>query len=278
VLPDGYVGEQYPPTKLPVPTDTFFWGMPSNFRFPPGLKFDQTTGTISGTPTAENPDRGIFTVPYQFSVQIKSSCGTQNKNFVLSVNREATRQFKTLVQRSDALGLALRDSVIGGIAFALLLNPECALVPVCIEVMADFAAAFAASAIRGYLNAIDPPDPNFTVIAQPVDVNFALELSSFSGTLHEHDALLALLTNLGSQLGLQQALLISINRAQGAFAENDPVWETTQLHAAKVYALRLATKIDTFQSLREAFRNATQAENTGIPANNKVAVICVLEA
>jgi hypothetical protein len=89
------------------------------------------------------------------------------------------------------------------------------------------------------LLALDPPDPNFTAIAQPV-IPAVPQLTTASGlTQGAAAALNALFANVAQAIGLGEALYASINRADGAAEAGNLFWETRQLQAAAQYAGQL---------------------------------------
>jgi hypothetical protein len=96
------------------------------------------------------------------------------------------------------------------------------------------------------LLAKDPPDPNFTVIAQPITISlpqqpFALETG---WSQQEVDAVNVLLDNLQQSLALQKAIFISLNRADGALLARDAYWEGKQVEAAQGYFAQLRQLVD----------------------------------
>lgn len=105
----------------------------------------------------------------------------------------------------------------------------------------------------------DPPDPNFTVVAQPIILTLPRLTTDKGVTQAEADAFNALLTNEEQVIGYAKALLRSIERAQGAIDAGNIFWEKQQLDAVAVYQGKLATLLDEQPALLTNFVNALQA-------------------
>ncbi len=122
------------------------------------------------------------------------------------------------------------------------------------------------AALSVYYNKLarDPPDPNFTVIAQPDPPSLPLQQAEGPITQGAADAFNALQANQEQQIGLLRALLTSINRADGALQAGNAFWEDQQMQAAAGYALQLATFLDGEAALRAALLAALQA--SGFPS------------
>jgi hypothetical protein len=86
---------------------------------------------------------------------------------------------------------------------------------------------------------LDAPDSNFKVIAPPA---FAVlpNATNRSSYFAETEALFNFAAILDQEIGYENAMLTAINRAQGAFAANNPFWAAQQLHAASLYAFVLS--------------------------------------
>ncbi len=102
----------------------------------------------------------------------------------------------------------------------------------------------------------DPPDPNFTLIAQPSTYTFPLITADAGADPAVVDTLNAWLINLAQTVAYGQALVTSINRAQGAFESGDTTWETNQIQAAHQYALQLAALLKRQPPLRAQLASA----------------------
>jgi hypothetical protein len=123
--------------------------------------------------------------------------------------------------------------------------------------------AMAAMGLWRQHQASDPPDPNYTVIVDPVYP--VLPPVAGEGVPHEvAEAATALQTNIGMQVALTRALITTTNRAQGAGDAADAYWEGQQFHAAATYASQLATLAANAASLRATYRSAL--ETAGFPS------------
>jgi len=147
------------------------------------------------------------------------------------------------------------------VAAACLLAPDPSVSKACaIAAGLTSGLSWLLSAIYGRL-ALDPSDPNFTVIAVPVTPTLSQQpITAGDGiTQQEADALNALFTNLEQTIGLGRALQTSIDRAQGARDANDAFWESQQLAAAKNFAGQIANLSDQQPALLANLANALGA-------------------
>ena len=97
---------------------------------------------------------------------------------------------------------------------------------------------------------LDPPDTNYTVLAQAVASPIS-PLSAGSGiTQLAADAFNAWQTNLSLSAGFSSAWDTSINRAQGAAAASNAYWATAQMSAAVQFETELAAFLDQEPALR----------------------------
>ena len=119
-------------------------------------------------------------------------------------------------------------------------------------------AALRAQADRYHMLEDDPADPNFTVVAEPVTP--VLPGQPFPAgrgeTAQQVDALNALLANQEQQIGLVDALLTSINRAQGAFDAGNAAGIDLQNQAIVTYAGQLVDLLLAEPALRVAVQRA----------------------
>lgn len=105
---------------------------------------------------------------------------------------------------------------------------------------------------------LDPPDPNFILVSYPQPVQTLLSPPSSIQTQAEIDALSVFGKNSNQMVGLVQALVTAINRAQGASQAGDKFWETQQLNAASAFSIKLAALVDNDSSLRANLSSAFQ--------------------
>ncbi|MCG5057973.1 MAG: hypothetical protein KA714_08200 [Limnoraphis sp. WC205] len=113
--------------------------------------------------------------------------------------------------------------------------------------------------------AIDPPDPNFTTIVEPVTPSVSQQpfTAADLGSQQLADAANALIDNQTEWIGVADALLTSLYRADGAKAAGDQFWENQQEQAAQQYSLALGALTDPQSQLWANFFNAYQA--AGLP-------------
>lgn len=90
----------------------------------------------------------------------------------------------------------------------------------------------------------DPPDSNYAVIAFPEPPATSLVTPGSDVSQVEADAINSLAANQAQTIGLKRALLISMERAQGAAAAGNTEWVTRQSEAAKSYAAQLAVLLN----------------------------------
>jgi len=123
---------------------------------------------------------------------------------------------------------------------------------------ASAAAVLQAQADRFCKLAEDPSDPNFMVIAQPQTPTLPGQpFAPVKGESQaEVDALNAVLQNEEEQVGLADALLTTINRAQGAFDAGSAEWIDQQNQAAADYAGALMALMAAEPGLRAAAQGA----------------------
>lgn len=109
----------------------------------------------------------------------------------------------------------------------------------------------------------DPPDNNYTVIAQPITPTgptLAPANGEPASVLNSANALLQVMRE---EVGLQEAMLTSLNRASSAHAAGATAWETKQRSAALEYGLQLALDSETEVQARSTFIAAWNA--AGLP-------------
>lgn len=134
----------------------------------------------------------------------------------------------------------------------------------CEQAFAGLAAVYAAQAIYYEQLANDPPDPNYTVIALPVMSLAPTVTPDPDVPASITNAFNALFDNQKQAIGLEQAILTSINRASGAMAANDTVWQQRQTQAAASYLLQLSGIANKQVDLQAAMQSAWTG--AGFPA------------
>jgi hypothetical protein len=111
--------------------------------------------------------------------------------------------------------------------------------------------------------AFDPPDPNFSVIAEP-NPPTPPTITPEEGIAEPMAAALnAMLTNQADGIGLASALDTTLNRAQGATAAGDLAARARQLEAARRYAQSLTTVLAQAASLRSEAADRVRESEIG---------------
>ena len=83
-LPDGKVGEAYSQTLTATGTTPIKWSI-SGGALPDGLTLKETTGEISGTPTADGTAK--------FTVKAENSAGSDTKELSITITKDAPAEF-----------------------------------------------------------------------------------------------------------------------------------------------------------------------------------------
>jgi len=285
-LPDGIVEEQYPSTTLqasggvPFSDGTYRWTFDYVFPgyAPSGLIF-APSGTISGIPTQANLDFGDvlpgYLLPYEITATVTDSVGNQDeRQYSLSIADEPQIiQPKSLADRSTYAQQAITYTADAASLAFILFNPEteaaCDLVPACLPGIESLFNTYTGLATEYWALAVDPADHNYKVIASPVYPKPLTFTAKQGFTVSEITAATALFSNLSKQLGLANAMITSINRAQGAAAAGNMTWEATQLNFARSYAMQLSTFVSNQSTLTSTFVTALQAG--GFPSSQVTA-------
>ncbi len=120
--------------------------------------------------------------------------------------------------------------------------------------------ASAVSAIAGGI-ALDPSDPNYTVIVQPTFAKVSQQPLHAHGALDqaEANAFNALWTNEEAIIGYGNAIQVSVNRAQGAHDANDMINQNKQLQAAQQFAANMSSAINAEPGLYANLKSALNA-------------------
>ena len=94
-LPDGKVGEAYSQILTATGTEPITWSISG--ELPKGLTLKETTGEISGTPTAEGTA--------SFTVKAENSAGSDTKELSITITKAAPAEF-TISVKTDGNGTA----------------------------------------------------------------------------------------------------------------------------------------------------------------------------
>jgi hypothetical protein len=124
------------------------------------------------------------------------------------------------------------------------------------------------------LRVLDPSDPNFMVIAQPVFPSLSLLVIPPGATpaqVKAFNAFNALLRNQEQAIGFARACNTAINRAQGAFDAGNTFWEGQQVQALNTYTSQLnsllSAQIGLLSSLQSALLNIGGFPNLAVTPN-----------
>ena len=113
----------------------------------------------------------------------------------------------------------------------------------------------------GYMQIyLDPPDSNYTVIAQPTPFPVVHTTVQHSVSQAVANAINALADNKSEAIGYERAMITSIERAQGAAIAGNTDLATRQSNAAQLYASQFAQFANTEVTYDANLKNALQAE------------------
>jgi hypothetical protein len=116
--------------------------------------------------------------------------------------------------------------------------------------------------------AIDPPDSHFRLIARSRPPPVPRVVPGSRVNTAAAAALNPLFASYVSEIGLERAVLTSIERASGAARANQPVWRRRQLQAAHGYAARLSRTLRAQPRLLTSARAALAASSVPSVAVN----------
>ena len=202
---------------------------------PPGLDINSYTGAIYGLPIIDGSflfkitaiDSTAATSPPQglaMAIQpspYKSRCTAAEKEY-------DTLLGKDLMNRGKYLS---RSGFVCSKAF-----PEIA--PICLTATAFGWIDTVIGVVLRVEAALDPPDTNYTIIAQPTPLALALPSADPSWTpaqLAAYNSLKNVILTEEQLAGLVQASITSINRAEGAYEAGNTYWEQQQVAALNRY-------------------------------------------
>ena len=114
-LPDGKVGEAYSQTLTANGTTPIKWSISG--ALPDGLTLDETTGKISGTPTAAETA--------SFTVKAANSAGSDTKELSITITKDAPTEF-TISVKTDGNGTASAShaKAVAGTPITLTATPD----------------------------------------------------------------------------------------------------------------------------------------------------------
>ncbi len=187
-------------------------------------------------------------------------------------------QALTRDQKLKAAGIGVASGAIGaGMTTSSFTGFVCGpAAPLCIGLLEGGGVLLAAgNAWYGASKGIDPPDPNFTVIAQPMIPTLTPIVAQPGISPALAAALNALNTNSIKTIAFAQAAITSLNRAQGAANAGNAFFEAAQLQAEENYSAVLDTFIIAEPGLLSGLQNAVTAQNNGtvtVTANDVFAI------
>ncbi|MHB8484616.1 MAG: Ig domain-containing protein [Candidatus Acidiferrales bacterium] len=239
-LPNGQVGVGYDSGPLtatggtPFPSasfpDPYTW---SATKMPAGLNISYFTGDIYGLSPA---------TPGSFfpAVTVTDFNGnTATKSFVIGVAPAQTSLYTPVEASYFAL---LGEHYMWWGDYYGYLGKACSeTFPLAEELCAGVEALSQAYTVLGYYyeaKAADPTDTNYTVIAMPVPPSINIPAPDPSWTSAQVAAFNSLKTYILTTeqiIGLSEAEITSVNRAEGANEASDTYWEQQQIAALKQY-------------------------------------------
>jgi hypothetical protein len=241
----------------------YIWGFKD---LPVGLNLVSAgnQATIQGVPSAPTPDMSI-----DIDGELMSYSGTffqitvtDQTGVTATAYDAATISFSLFVPlpestKREALYTALTKSLEG---FAIALGVvACEALPACapegtveLPELTLTETALMKSAATDFVQALDPPDSNYTSIATPPSVS-VMPIQA-SGALSQSivSAFNNWAENESSETSLNVALITSLNRASGAYEAGNTFWQLRQLQAAKWYSLQLSRAVGKEPVLRQA--------------------------
>lgn len=229
---------------------------PSTLTLPPATSAGSVTASIAG---ADGDESATITVRTSqgCSTVVPTPMPSPPGCPVQALTPDQKRKALAIGTASAAIGAGLTTSSVTG----LLCGPGA---PVCVGVLEGSGILLAAA--NGYYagsKGIDPPDPNFTVIAQPQIPIVPPVVAQPGITQAMATALNALNTNNIKVIAFAQAAITSMNRAQGAADAGDGVDEAAQFQAEQSYSDTLDTLITAEPGLLADLQNAWVASGAG---------------
>ncbi len=188
-----------------------------------------------------------------FTVSVPNSDGDENAIVNIDINSTSQQRY-TDQQKADFAKLSADWNIVaaGGAiitAGALAVPDPSISKAIALGFGVGSGVAWLISSIYGRM-ALDPSDPNFTVLAQPSIPTYTPMTAQTGLTQAEADAFNALYSNEYQMVGVSQAVVTTINRAQGAFDAGNLTDENLQLQHLQQLDQQLATLTSADASLR----------------------------
>jgi len=232
---------------LVLQSSTGFSVVVSAYAQPMAFSFKATTaGVLTGFVQGADGDESASVTATLNSTQKKRFTQAQKDAFA-----RASAQLNTQAGRLAAI------AAICGLG--LIPSPPSPLAAICTG------TASIGSGVTWYLSAklnelqLDPSDPNFTVIAQPVFPAITLLTIPVGATQEEAGAINAFnayVLNEVRAAAFAAAVQTAINRAQGAADAGNTFWETKQVNAANTFLGQLALLLNAQPALAAGLENA----------------------
>ena len=244
------------------------------YGFINGYTFKATAaGTLTGFVSGSDSNSTYCSTPYDESatvtVTVASNCSQAVPTPIPSAPGCPVQGW-TPGEKKAAIIVAAASTVIGTgitiptIAAAICVGLTGPAAAVCIAAI-NFTGWGISSAniILGAFGAIDPPDPNFMVIAQPMIPTYTPIAAQPGITPALAAALNALNTSNIQAIAYAQAAITSGNRASGAANAGNAFWESAQFQAEQGYSNMLIELIQAEPGLLASLQNAWRAGGYG---------------
>jgi hypothetical protein len=231
---------------------------------------EDETAMLSSSGGELNQTVGSYVAPFPFQFTATVSNETISGTFPdgdgdetcsiinLSINGKTTLTVQQKLYIGKESGEhALASILVGAVAYACARNG--ATIGLCTIPLAKISAEMLFGAAVGLKYIIDPPDPNYTIIATPV-IPVIPPVSVASGLPPSLvDATNALQTQEAHLAAVEVALATTLNRISGAVAANDQVWVQRQTAVAGSLEAQLAMLLAGEADALAAFGTALNA-------------------
>jgi hypothetical protein len=214
------------------------------------LIITSTTGFSTTIAAYAQPTTASFTASAAGSISAYIQGYDGDESGLVSATINSTTKKRFTQAQKDAFSKASADlniqAAAGALAAAICLAiPDPSITKICALAAGSYSGiTWLLSAQLGRL-ALDPSDPNFMVLCSPTFPNLPLE----SGAGPAVDALNALIALEEQAEGYAAAMIVCVNRAQGAADAGDAFWEAQQLRALGLFQANLVTLLGQYPAL-----------------------------